>query len=152
MASNNKAVEKAVTINQDIGLLGSDSRFEGTIRFEGTLRIDGTVIGNIESGLDGSSMLVINKDAVILGDVTADSILISGKVEGMVHAPERVELYRAGFLKGDIYTGDLMVEAGASFEGYCHMNESPPSVGKKTINQEGRTREAELKVKKAEAH
>jgi len=151
LASENKAVDKSITINQDIGLLGSDSRFEGTIRFEGTLRIDGTVVGNIESSLDGNSMLVINKDAVILGDVTADSILISGKVEGVVHAPERVELYKAGLLKGDIYTGDLMVEAGASFEGYCHMNESPPSAVKKPATQNVRTTEAEVKVKKAEA-
>lgn len=107
---------------RDIGLLGHDTRFEGTVRFTGTLRIDGTVMGNIVSQPGTGSVLVINKHASVTGDIVSDSVLISGHVHGEVRAKERVEIFRSGYLKGDVYTSDVMIEAGAAFEGYCHMD------------------------------
>lgn len=108
---------------KDIGLLGTDSIFEGAIRFAGTLRIDGTVVGDITSDQGSGSVLVINKKATVTGDITSDSVLISGRVEGNVTALEKVEIFRAGYLKGDVRTGDIMIEGGAEFDGYCHMHD-----------------------------
>ncbi len=106
----------------EIGLLGQDTCFEGQIRFAGTLRIDGTVVGDIVSEEGSGSMLVVNQQASVQGNITADAVLISGKVEGDVVAAERVEIFRSGHLKGDVYTGDIMIEGGAEFEGFCHMS------------------------------
>lgn len=114
------------TANRDIGLLGVDTRFEGRIRFRGTLRIDGTVTGNIESEPGSGSMLIVNQNATVTGDVVSDSVLISGRVEGDVHARDRVEIFRSGFLAGDVYTADIMIEGGAEFRGYCHMSDAAP--------------------------
>jgi cytoskeletal protein CcmA (bactofilin family) len=108
-------------VTKDIGLLGIDTKFEGSIRFTGTLRIDGTVVGNIHSEPGTGSVLIINQQATVKGDIVSDSVLISGRVEGNVHARERVEIFRSGLLKGDIHTGDIMIEGGAEFQGYCHM-------------------------------
>ena len=106
---------------RDIGLLGIDTKFEGSIRFTGTLRIDGTVVGNIQSEPGSGSVLIVNQQATVSGDIVSDSVLISGRVEGNVHAHERVEIFRSGQLKGDVYTADIMIEGGAEFQGYCHM-------------------------------
>lgn len=106
---------------KDIGLLGTDTRFEGTIRFTGTLRIDGTVAGDIASEPGSGSVLIVNQQASVAGDIVSDSVLISGTVEGNVHARERVEIFRSGSLKGDVFTSEFMIEGGAEFQGYCHM-------------------------------
>lgn len=115
--------------SEEVGLLGIDTRFEGSIRFRGTLRIDGQVLGNIVSKGQGGSMLIVNREAVVTGDIVSDSVLISGRVVGNVSARERVEIYRTGYLKGDVHTADIMIEGGAEFDGYCHMieEESPLS-------------------------
>ena len=110
------------TPNRDIGLLGVDTRFEGTIRLTGTLRIDGAVTGNIESVPGSGSMLIINQEATVHGDIVSDSVLISGRVEGSIHARDRVEIFRSGFLRGDVVTTDIMIEGGAEFQGNCHMS------------------------------
>ncbi|MBI4083637.1 MAG: polymer-forming cytoskeletal protein [Candidatus Lambdaproteobacteria bacterium] len=117
-----KTEEAAVPIPSvsEVGLLGVDSRFEGTIRFKGTLRIDGTVTGTIRSKENGT-VLIINQNAVVKGDIVADAVLISGRVEGNVKAEERVEVFRTGILRGDLYTGTVMIEGGAEFQGECHM-------------------------------
>lgn len=104
-------------------MLGSDTRFEGAIRFTGTLRIDGIVVGDILSEPGSGTVLVVNKHAVVNGDIVSDSVLVSGRVEGNITALERVEIFRAGYLKGDVRTADIMIEGGAEFEGYCHMQD-----------------------------
>lgn len=106
---------------REIGMLGTDTRFKGNIRFAGTLRLDGVVEGTISSVEGSGSKLIINQDAVVTGNITSDSVLISGKVRGNIKAAERVEIFRSGTLKGDVYTGDIMIEGGAEFEGNCCM-------------------------------
>jgi cytoskeletal protein CcmA (bactofilin family) len=112
---------------KDIGLLGTDTRFEGSIRFAGTLRIDGAVVGNITSEPGSGSVLIVNQQATVQGDIVSDSVLISGHVEGTVRARGHVEIFRSGLLKGDVYTSGLMIEGGAEFQGYCHMDNGQPA-------------------------
>ncbi len=123
----------------EIGLLGVDSRFEGSIRFRGTLRIDGVVAGNIVSEPGSGSVLIVNRQAVVTGDIVSDSVLISGKVEGNVRARERVEIFRSGHLRGDIHTGDIMIEGGAEFDGYCHMIDGDSAGARDALPAEPKT-------------
>ena len=101
--------------------MGADVHFEGRVQFEGTMAIDGTVIGEITSPVGSGAMLTVNQQGSIKGDITSDTVLISGTVEGDVHAKVRVEMLRTGILRGDIFTRDVMIEGGAGFEGFCHM-------------------------------
>lgn len=111
---------------QDIGLLGLDTRFKGDVQFKGTLTVDGTVNGRIVSPEGSGATLVVNQSAVVEGDIVADSVLISGRVTGNIKAKDRVEIFSAGKLKGEIHTGDIMIEGGAEFQGFCHMLREPP--------------------------
>ncbi len=114
---------------QDIGLLGLDTQFNGVVRFRGRLTVDGAVTGDIASPEGSGSTLVINQNATVTGDIVADSVLISGRVTGNIKAKERVEIFSAGLLKGDVHTGDIMIEGGAEFQGYCHMLRPQPGSG-----------------------
>jgi len=115
-----------VASSPEIGLLGGGTRFEGRIRFRGTLRLDGSVKGDIRSEQGSGSVLVINRNASVTGSIVADSVLISGEVDGNVIARKSVEIFRNGTLKGDIYTGEIMIESGAEFQGRCHMIRDMP--------------------------
>ena len=100
------------------------------------LAIDGTVVGAVTASEGSGSLLTINQQAHVTGDVTADTVLISGRVRGNVRARQRVELLRTGHLVGDIYTKDVMVEGGAVFEGFCHMEQDGAvSAGDKMLAQ-----------------
>ncbi|HEX7926641.1 MAG TPA: polymer-forming cytoskeletal protein [bacterium] len=106
---------------QDIGLLGLDTGFKGAMRFRGTLTVDGNVVGDITAPEGSGATLVVNQNAAVSGNIVADSVLISGKVTGNIKAKERVEIFSAGLLKGDVHTGAIMIEGGAEFQGFCHM-------------------------------
>lgn len=110
----------------EIGLLGLDTRYTGQIHFEGTLTVDGAVEGDVLSPEGSGATLIVNRHASIRGDVVADSVLISGQVTGTLKAKERVEIFSTGRLTGDVHTGDIMVEAGAEFQGFCHMLRPQP--------------------------
>ena len=116
-----KEVVPAAGDSTEVGLLGVDSRFEGLLRFRGTLRIDGTVEGTILSEGGSGSVLIVNQNAVVRANIVSDAVLISGTVDGNICAQERVEIFRAGVLRGDIYTNNVMIEGGAQFQGRCHM-------------------------------
>jgi cytoskeletal protein CcmA (bactofilin family) len=111
---------------QDIGLLGLDTGFKGAVHFRGTLTVDGSVMGDVTSPEGSGATLVVNQNATVTGDIVADSVLISGKVTGNIKAKERVEIFSAGRVKGDVHTGDIMIEGGAEFQGFCHMLREQP--------------------------
>lgn len=105
----------------EIGLLGVDTRFKGHIRFRGTLRLDGEVEGTVVAEEGSGSVLIVNRKAVVTGNIVSDSVLISGSVVGNIKASEKVQIFRTGALKGDVFTGDIVIEAGAEYEGNCRM-------------------------------
>ena len=119
MASKNESDNEGAS--SDVSLLGTDSRFEGAVRFAGTLRVDGAIKGDISSPAGSGSVLIVNAQAVVEGNIISDSVLISGRVVGNIQARERVEIFRTGYLRGDLHTGDIMIEGGAEFQGQCHM-------------------------------
>lgn len=106
---------------REIGLLGVDTRFKGHIRFRGTLRLDGQVEGTIVAEEGSGSVLIVNRKAVVTGNIVSDSVLISGSVLGNIKALEKVEIFRTGTLRGDVFTADIVIEAGAEYEGNCRM-------------------------------
>ncbi|MBI3991979.1 MAG: polymer-forming cytoskeletal protein [Candidatus Lambdaproteobacteria bacterium] len=119
MASKNESGNGGAS--GEVSLLGTDSRFQGVVRFSGTLRVDGEIKGDITSPAGSGSVLIVNAQAVVEGDIVSDSVLISGRVVGNIQARDRVEIFRTGYLRGDMHTGDIMIEGGAEFQGQCHM-------------------------------
>jgi len=100
-----------------INLIGAGTVIEGEVKSSGDIRIDGTVIGTVHS----KSKIVIGNTGRIDGDMYCQNADISGMIKGKSNVNEMLFLKSTGNIKGDIHTGKLVVEVGASFTGNCNM-------------------------------
>ena len=106
-----------VAASQSINLIGAGTVIEGDIRSAGAIRIDGTVFGHVHS----KAKVVVGTTGVIEGDVNSQNADISGTIKGKINVSELSFLKSTARITGDIVTGKLVVEVGASFTGSCNM-------------------------------
>lgn len=111
MAKNNEI------FTPSINLIGAGTVIEGEIKADGDIRIDGTIYGSIQS----KSKVVIGTTGLVEGDIVCQNADISGTVKGTTNISELLFLKASAKINGDITTGKLVVEAGATFTGSCSM-------------------------------
>jgi cytoskeletal protein CcmA (bactofilin family) len=116
-AKENSPVKGPESNNSSINLIGAGTVIEGDIRSSGDLRIDGAVYGHVYS----KAKVVIGSTGVIEGDVNCQNADVSGTVKGKSTVAELLFLKASSKVIGDIVTGKLVVEVGATFTGSCNM-------------------------------
>jgi cytoskeletal protein CcmA (bactofilin family) len=92
----------------------------GNLKSKTDLRIDGKLEGNLES----EAKVVIGKNALILGNIVCQSILIEGKIEGNITATGCLHIQSSGTVFGDLKTNKLIIEDGAVFDGVSIMKKT----------------------------
>lgn len=103
--------------NGAINIIGAGTVIDGEIKSNGDVRIDGTVRGSVTS----KAKVVIGSTGNVEGDVFCQNADISGAVKGKTTVAEMLFLKSQARINGDILTGKLVVEVGASFTGNCSM-------------------------------
>jgi cytoskeletal protein CcmA (bactofilin family) len=105
------------------GFLAEGTEIKGEIRFKDLLRVDGKVSGKIVS----EGELVIGESGEVEAEVSVGTLSVSGKVNGTVHAAEKVEIHPKGRVHGDmtIAKANLVIHEGGVFEGKIDMTASP---------------------------
>jgi cytoskeletal protein CcmA (bactofilin family) len=103
--------------NSAINIIGAGTVIEGEIKSNGDVRIDGTIRGSVTS----KAKVVIGTTGNVEGDVVCQNADISGAVNGKTTVSEMLFLKSQARINGDILTGKLVVEIGASFTGNCSM-------------------------------
>lgn len=83
---------------QAMTMFGSDTIITGTIHAQGSVWIDGRVEGDIYT--DG--LLLIGKNAVVIGNIEAGSVICRGMIMGDIIASEEVELLESASLNGTV--------------------------------------------------
>ena len=109
---------KKDSLAEDVSIISNGVKIEGNLLSEGNVRIDGVIYGNVS--VNGN--LTVGDGSEIQGEVKAKNITMSGKVLGKVIAYEKLKLEPKAVLKGDLITKFLVIDEGAYFEGYSHMN------------------------------
>ena len=94
-------------------VIASDITIEGKIDGTGHVRLAGRFKGDVHIQGD----LTIDSGAKLTGSVRANSVVISGEVEGNIDSAARVELLESGVLNGDLKAGSLTVAAGSRMRG-----------------------------------
>jgi len=103
--------------NGSINIIGAGTVIEGEIKSNGDIRIDGTIRGSVTS----KAKVVVGTTGTVEGDVYCQNADISGVVKGKTTVMEMLFLKSPARINGDIQTGKLVVEVGASFTGNCSM-------------------------------
>ena len=78
---------------------------------KGEVHIDGNVEGNIVA-----REVMVGKEAIVTGNITAQLVRINGKVYGSIEAGE-VSLLSHAHVEGNILHSIISIEAGAYFDG-----------------------------------
>ncbi len=119
MLGNNKNKEKSSSSNQGLlNLIGPGTEIKGDLICEGDIRIDGRVDGTIKVG----QRLVIGESGVVNGNIQANEAIIAGIVNGNIKSNQSTLLHGKSNVKGDIYTGQIIIESGSTFNGRCVMD------------------------------
>ena len=98
-------------------IVASGTEIKGDINSKGDIRVDGTLVGNLTT----ASKVLVGPSGKITGDVIAQQADVLGAITGTIKVTEL--LYQKGNcqINGNIYAGQLQVDATASFNGECHM-------------------------------
>ncbi len=91
---------------------------KGEITANGDFRIDGKLVGSINS----KGKIVVGTSGIIEGEVTCKNADFSGFIKAKVVVEQLLSLKASSKLQGDVVTGKLAIEPGATFTGTCNMD------------------------------
>lgn len=97
-------------------LIGARADFQGEFTVQGAVRVDGRVDGRVNA-----DCVILSETGVIKGEITAQKIVVGGKIEGILRAQEIVEIKATGKVIGDIFTNKISVTEGGEFNGKIEM-------------------------------
>jgi len=102
---------------QVTAILDHGAKFEGKLTFEGAVQIGGEFSGEIFT----KDTLIVNEGASVFAEIEADTIIISGRVEGNLFARRRVIMHPPAVFKGTVTSPSLRIDEGVVFEGASYM-------------------------------
>ncbi|MFP4044027.1 MAG: polymer-forming cytoskeletal protein [Rhodosalinus sp.] len=112
-------------------VLSSDLHITGNVKTTGDIQVEGTVEGDIRAHL-----LTIGESATIKGEVTADDVVINGRIVGRVRGL-KVRLTSTARVEGDIIHKTIAIESGAHFEGSVQRQDDPLTGGSQSRQTPG---------------
>jgi cytoskeletal protein CcmA (bactofilin family) len=93
------------------------SEFEGKLSFRDTVRIDGHFSGEISS----DNTLIVGETGQIQATIHSVCVVISGLVEGDVHASDQIVLHKSAVVTGNLEAPAILMEEGAQLNGSVRM-------------------------------
>lgn len=109
-------------------IIAEDIEITGSIKCASTIQIDGKLNGDL--ACNGNA--TIGANAVINGNIAADSTVIKGQINGNVSAKDRIQLTATAKLTGDIRSKRLSVEDGATLIGKTEVNPAGQAASRTT--------------------
>jgi cytoskeletal protein CcmA (bactofilin family) len=91
----------------------------GNLQSEGEVQVDGKINGDIRC-----AHLTVGKEASIIGNITAEEVVVRGRVKGVIRA-NRVILQDSARVESEIFHKRFSIEEGAIFDGHSRIRENP---------------------------
>ena len=104
--------------NNSKNVLGPDVEIKGNLKFAGELTFEGKLDGEIQT--DG--VLNLGETAVVNGNISAQSVVVRGRITGNITAKEKIDIKSKTELFGDIRATKLAIEEGVTFVGKTEVN------------------------------
>ena len=116
-------------------LIGKNITITGDISATEDLVVEGRVTGKIQLN---ESRVTVGEEGYAQSHISAREVIIAGRVEGQIHATERVELRHTAQVAGDIIAPRLIIHQDAIVKGTVDLS---PSIAMK---QQKAKKEAEV--------
>jgi cytoskeletal protein CcmA (bactofilin family) len=100
----------------DTSLIARGTVIRGDVRFSGTLHLDGQIEGSVLAEEDGA-VFTLSENGIVKGEIRVPHAIINGRVQGDIHAGERLELAPEARIIGDVHYRTLEMAAGAQVNG-----------------------------------
>jgi cytoskeletal protein CcmA (bactofilin family) len=110
--------------SSEVATIGKSVVVKGELSGSEDLVVDGEVEGSI--ALRGQS-LTIGANGRVRANIEARNVILHGRVDGDIHASDRVELRKSASLSGDITTARISIEDGAFFKGTIDIQKPEPA-------------------------
>jgi len=110
--------------SNEVATIGKSVVLKGELSGSEDLVLDGEVEGSIS--LRGQS-LTVGPNGRVRANIEARNVILHGRVDGNIHATERVELRKTASLTGDISTARISIEDGAFFKGTIDIQKPEPA-------------------------
>jgi Integral membrane protein CcmA involved in cell shape determination len=141
-------LSKNAKAGEYISVISEECQFQGTLDLQGSLRIDGKLEGNVNN----AKYVTINKTGSVKGDITAQGVVVMGKMDGNLCA-DSVEILTDAVIKGNIRSKNILIEGGAKVNADIRVvgEETPAeeeTVAEEPVLQEPEIETAEEEVKK----
>jgi cytoskeletal protein CcmA (bactofilin family) len=117
MFTTKEQKREAEEISNSSNTIGKGTYLEGNIETYGNIRIEGKVRGDLKS----KSKVALGPSSRVDGNIVAQNADIEGEVKGRIEVSELLVLKATAVINGDIFTGKMVVEPGALFNGTCKM-------------------------------
>lgn len=115
--SNSYNTPVSTTSSGSTNSLVQGTNITGKIKATNDIRIDGV----LEGELFCEGRVIIGKDGKIVGDIQCQNAVIEGSFEGTLSVKDTLQVKDSARIKGDVNTGNLVVQSGASFDVSCAM-------------------------------
>ncbi|MDG2538607.1 polymer-forming cytoskeletal protein [Dyella jiangningensis] len=124
---NRKRPDRAPAAHaSDTSLIARGTLIRGDVRFNGTLHLDGQIEGSVVAEEEGA-VFTLSDNGIVKGEIRVPHAIINGRVQGDIHASERLELAPEARIVGDVHYRTLEMAAGAQVNGRMshHATELP---------------------------
>jgi cytoskeletal protein CcmA (bactofilin family) len=111
------------TTRGEMTRIGKSIVIKGELSCSEDLYIDGQVEGTIDPK---GNCLTIGPNGNVKADVNACAVVVQGKLEGNIHASDRVDLKQSAIVVGDIATQRISIDEGAYLKGSVNIQKDAP--------------------------
>lgn len=98
-------------------LIGPQMTIRGDLQFSGGLYVEGRIMGKVIAEEGKPAMLTLAENGSIEGEIRAPVVILNGRLDGDVHAQERVELASKAQVRGNVHYKVVEMAAGALLTG-----------------------------------
>jgi cytoskeletal protein CcmA (bactofilin family) len=106
-------------------VIGRGAVIEGNVRATGPIQVD----GHIDGTLKVEGQVSIGPSGVVTGELTADEVVVGGRVEGQLTARGLLHVTTGGNVRGEVRYGALQIDRGGLLDGTStqgHAAEATP--------------------------
>ena len=107
----------------EMTLISKSVTIKGEVLCDEDLYIDGQVEGTINPK---GYRLTIGPNGRVKANITARAVVVQGRLEGDIHASDRVDLKQSATVVGDIVTQRISIDEGVTLKGRVNVQKELP--------------------------